>query len=181
MNNILIIIGLLCLSACSEENTINKAKADFVAAKTKKEQQQAVVPLKKIAAKGNADIQVIYMVGSGQCSIIADKGRVGFGDLLNSGNKVAEFITYDNFWSSPQVWCRSRFSLPSVRAIHNKQVLHWIQDSASQDYLPAKIAMVYAYYYGSNAMQSNLSAARESLREAVEIAKNQQIDILQQT
>lgn len=171
---------LTLLSACNEESTINKAKADFVAAKTKKAQQQAVAPLKKIAAQGNADIQAIYMVGSGQCNIITDKGSVSFDDLLNAGNKVAEFITYDTFWGSSPVRCRSKFNLPTRRVIHNKQILYWIQDAASQDYLPAKIAMARTYYYGSNIMEPDLFAAREVLREAVNIAENQEIDILQQ-
>lgn len=185
MYKLLMIIGLLFLMACSEENTINKAKAKFVVAKTLKEQRQALAPLRKIAEQGNADIQAIYLAITDGCIMKTDKGLLRFADLLEAGNKVAQFMIHDSFLSHfPQYCGKQIFSIPPRAFAKEAQTLKWLENSASQGYVPSKIALARSYYYHNKTNSDkvsidNLLVARTLLREAVTIVENEEIDILQ--
>ncbi len=192
MKKLFLLLSVLILISCNDEEKLITAQEDFLAAGyPPKARAKAVKPIKRLAEKGNQDAQVLYMLGTNSCQIETQNGTITLKDLRESGNAVANFLMYDillNYnraaTSQSECWFRIRQD-----GIKRKSTFQWVSHAAEQNYLPAKIVLARTYFFGSELwsdgntdsliLARDIEKSRQLLSEAVQIAKTTSLDPLQ--
>ncbi len=187
MNKKILLCLLFLLTACGKENALEQAREKLAAAKDSTEREAAVQGIKRIAEKGNVDAQVLYLFGTNKCSLKTDSGNIAITTLKNRGNTIAMFLLAEkgNWYS----FC-SNTRGDDYYERKRKSQREWLEAIAKKDYFPAKIALSRVYFYRTEEKSkenfnynsdADILASRQTLQEAITIAKTTKIDALQKT